>query len=86
MPTRLNGCAAGRDSGSSGLPPRCARSTPFAIGEAAIRDQSPSTTEPDDLFEPDRDRPERANRLRFVLVAGLVAALAFAGGVVVVQK
>ncbi len=37
----------------------------------------------DDLFEPDWNRPKRTNKLTFVLLAALVAALAFAGGVAV---
>ncbi|MFC4950512.1 hypothetical protein [Pseudonocardia sp. GCM10023141] len=48
-------------------------------------DQEPAAVD-DDLFEPGWDRPKRTNRLTVVLVGGLIAALAFTGGVAVQKK
>jgi hypothetical protein len=45
--------------------------------------EPPADGPEDDLFEPDWDKPKRTNKLTWVLVALLAAALAFAGGVTV---
>jgi hypothetical protein len=49
--------------------------------------QPAAAQDPDDhLFEPGWNRPKRTNKLTFVLLAALVAALAFAGGVAVQKQ
>lgn len=53
---------------------------------ASTNGVQPAENPDDDLFDADWNRPKRANRLTFVLVAALVAALAFAGGVAVQKK
>ncbi|HEY6423312.1 MAG TPA: hypothetical protein VIY28_08745 [Pseudonocardiaceae bacterium] len=51
--------------------------------DAVAPGETPLENPDEDLFEPDWERPRRTNRLTAVLVTGLIAAAAFAGGVAV---
>jgi hypothetical protein len=57
------------------------RPTTPAEDTTGVITEPPADGPDDDLFEPDWDKPKRTNKLTWVLVALLVAALAFAGGV-----
>ena len=56
---------------------------PTAWPPIPVRPDPEPTTEDDDLFAEAWDAPKRTNRLTVVLVALILAALAFAGGVAV---
>jgi hypothetical protein len=65
---------------TTALPPVQAGAPSRGAGDTA----GPARAElDDDLFEPDWDKPRRTNKLTYVLIALLVAALGFAGGVMV---
>jgi hypothetical protein len=59
------------------------QATTPAEDTTGVMAEPPADGPDDDLFEPDWDKPKRTNKLTWVLVALLVAALAFAGGVTV---
>ena len=56
------------------------------VDDAATGDRDLDEALDDDLFDADWNRPKRTNRLTRVLLAGIVAALAFGGGVAVQKR